>query len=389
MSQTGTNHEPSARQIVARLIAGVLMIGTLVIFVNRAVLASAKEAAGPELWSMLTARSAGERIATVRGVLPSLVEEEPHLALAFGSSNMVLGFSPQAFDENTETRTYNVSTWDQPPVVGWMVAQHARRALERRGRKLELAVVGLAPYQLTTASARWAASEEGEGYGQIVELASPRLLLATVKSPMSADAVLRRFAYGVEYPALRGMLRDGPFMAPAFWPIPDPPLDERWRVLIDYLGQTGTPYQAWERSTRGEVVVRPKDPAKLEALERFISTNQIATDDFVVATDAKELRFGAQEIDTFIETLTTLRAVSRRVAVVVLPVGPASRPSPAGRARLAQLISDIERRSGVKVVSHYEDEAFPVESFRDSHHLNDDGRRRISQAFAAALRAEN
>ena len=342
-----------------------------------------------------------DRLVGFLEALPEIARREDAV-LVFGSSLIQHGFSPETFEQHlgVPVTAYNLGFPGIDPEVQVLLARRVADTFGAGGHKARLSLVEFTPLQATVARGR---SERFRELASIKKalLAEP-LTLARVarRSPEEASHLGALRLLGGTSPLVvkslvENHLFDGP--TPSWWPVPTPP-DEAMerRAWVDriHAGRAAAERRdvpEWDPVRRGEVRwIFDETREAYAAWARLRTTREVLEPELqwrVESSDLLELHFDDEQVRLFIEAVRALSSVSRETRVVLTPRNPAwNQPTPEGRARLAAVLSRIERETGAPVLDLSDRPEFRPEDFIDVTHLNESsGRPKLSRRLAEAM----
>jgi hypothetical protein len=309
-------------------------------------LASAFQAATPsKLWQSMSGQPLRYQAFTER--VSQFAAEANGSALVFGSSVIEGGFDEDVFTralgpKSGVSRTENMGISGIDPTLQKILAERVASALSQVGTKWELTLIEFSPAFATDArQVNW---KEGNLYKRSLLVDFSGWLEALRRSPTDAGKILLYIALGYRSPQAMMNTLSAEVFGPAS-------RSYGLRALA-----TGT--------DRGE------------ALRRSVEMQ-------AKSADILELHFNEQAIQDFIKGVKALNSVSRRSRILLVPENRAwVEPTPAGKARLAEVLERIRRETGTKIIDYSSNPAFRDEDFFETTHLNPAGKAKFSRMLA-------
>lgn len=394
MTPSSLDTDASGSSIAPRLLASMLCVLACGVALSRYVFAQTEPPPDPR---DVQIRERQEQVVAAFSAPETRAEPNHRLVIAFGSSYVEVGLSPQQIDAHCASRgvpttTFNFGVAASTPNLIRLITHRAAKAFAVRGVQADVAYLELTPQMATRTTARQDPGnvnaarlapllDPGEAWR--IAWRSPRL--ATIDGGSwvlgwpSADAPANAIAAKLLGPG------SGPRRAR------DPNVERKMKELAGSpvgkaMVERHKSARPWDPQVRGEQfylrmpeeteVARAMDDVLRDVMDARMYPGLVRDFDF------DDLDFDPESIDDVIGAYEELRKVSRKVFVLLMPRRPKHPLSRTGAARLEAQLEQLRAR-GMPVVSYFQSPEFSDEDFNDAVHLSrTTGRSKLSERLA-------
>lgn len=388
---------PGQRRIFLRIFLTILLGMGIAMGLVRAV----TEAIGANSQELL-----GRVLEAQDGLQRLLVEDQGELVMFYGSSMTEAGFSPRWFDQHIAAMGGQVSSWNfgfggLNPMFQEFLARRIVDDIKRHDRRLKLLLIEFNPFQ-TTRTRRNLAKAIEEPYMSLL-LSNGEIVEKIFEDPASGlrIAEIRYLRDGVSAEAITTYFLAEPFQAPTAAADIGFEEDEAVSARVGEIFDQYFPmFEAefpefadcdWCYAWKGGQALRDERSPELNAL--IAEYYALAQDDYRMATDRQEridtadiinLDFDEDLVEAFIELVRVFKPVADNIEVVMLPKNDDWIQNPPEALQgLQDVVTRIERETGVRVRDFQKIDAISNEMFSDTTHLNGlDGRETFTRFLA-------
>ena len=324
-----------------------------------------------------------------RAALPKILKEDNDLAMVFGSSMVGAGFSARQFDAELKAQGKNVKSFNfgfggLNPFFQDYLSHRIKQQFQDNNRKLKLVVIEFNPFQAS--QTRWnravftidsfitmlASDQELWDIAKQDPTRGIRLFtIKYIRGDISAEMITSYFGQGI-FPAKRPerlketkeILEEREKIANELGKLfkedyPDY-VDSDWSY--EWQGSGTIPSERSERTME----LFPLYYKNLQTKERLTNALQ----NRIFTADIEELNFEPLLVESFIRIVKNFQDISENVEVILLPRNTRwVTNTPDGKNRLKNAIKQIEKATGIKIVSHQDLDVITPEMFSDATHL--------------------
>ena len=329
------------------------------------------------------------RVIQAQNALPEIVKEPQELVMFFGSSMTRAGFSARIFDRNVNAMGNNIKSFNfgfggLNPYFQDFLSRRIAESFIDNDRRLKLALIEFNPFQPT--QARWKRAKSTVD-SFLTMLATDRELFDIAKTDITRGIRLFTIKYirnDISAEMITSYYGREMFPSTITEVFKD---DEETIAAARKIGaELSELFEKEYPEFRGEEWYYPWQGAGTIPEERSEHTLQLFSDYYKVtqteavmkndrlgrirSADIEDMHFEPLLIESFIQIVKNFQQFSDKVEVVMLPRNTRwIHYSDEGKARLAEAIKQIEKATGVTVVSHQALKEVKPEMFRDSTHL--------------------
>lgn len=331
-----------------------------------------------------------DRVLGMMNYMPSLIEERPESkkVMVFGTSMVQAGFEPTQFDEyfanrNLDITSYNYGVGNLNPEFQQYVIRHIRREMEAAGAKLDLALLEFNPFQTT--KARDVIGAFTRDQNEAILLSIEDLWNITLDDPDRGTRLfnIRFLREGLSAELITSaILLDGGGAPPQSSPERTEALSarrEKREELLATFPEDYSPFSdAWEPELRGGRV--RKDELSEESLDALYAYAESFNHPALMEPDLQRrirqgdilgLDFEERLVQSFINMVNDLNAVSEQMEVVLLPRNTDWVVyTPEVQAKLDNLMARVTEETGVPVRDMQDLPEMTPEMFVDTTHLS-------------------
>lgn len=369
----------SSRKMYLKILSAILLVATaamgiinLIAYLNNA-----------------TAENIMGRVVEARRALPKIINEEKDLVMVFGSSMVRAGFSPRHFDKEVNKTGKNIKSFNfgfggLNPFFQDYLSRRIREAFQENDRRLKLAVIEFNPFQTT--QTRWNRAlpivdsfltmlARDQELWQITKKDPTRGIrlfnIKYIRNDISAEMITSYYG-GAMFPEDRSYMQDEPEEIIKARREYGDKLSELFdKEYPDFKGENW--HYGWQG---GGTIPEERSAETLDIFPKYYATfrNDVAMSNYrkrrIQSADIEGLNFEPVLVDSFIRIVENFKQISDQVEIVMLPRNTKwINYSNEAEARLTQTIAEIERSTGLKIISHQEINEVTPDMFSDATHL--------------------
>jgi hypothetical protein len=330
------------------------------------------------------------RVNEARMALPKIVAEPNDLVMFYGSSMTRAGFSPRQFDhslalEGKKITSFNFGFGGLNPYFQDLLSRRIVEKFESSDRRLKLALIEFNPFQAT--QTRWNRAESAvdsfltmlANNGELLDIAKQDITrgvrlfnIKYVRNNISSQIITSY--YGREmFPQARSRRYNDD----------DQTISERKRLGALMSKQFDKEYpnhvdEDWKYSWQGGGTIPQERSAETLALfKQYYAVSQtdarMKNDRLsrIRSADIEELNFEPLLVESFINIVKEFQKISDHTEVIMLPKNSKwITTSPAAELRLARVVRQIERATGITIRNHQNIPEITADMYRDTTHLS-------------------
>jgi len=329
------------------------------------------------------------RVNEAQAALPKIINEPKDLVLFFGSSMTRAGFSPRQFDKSLALQGKNVTSFNfgfggLNPYFQDLLSRRIAEKFDQSNRRLKLVMIEFNPFQTT--QTRWnRAAPIVDSFTTM--LASNSELFEIAKNDITRGARLFNIRY-VRNNISAEMITS--FYGRAIFPQQraeefkddENIVAERRRLgkLLNEQFEKEYPNHVdaeWVYSWQGGgTIPEERSPETLAIFEQYyaVSHTDARMKNYrlgrIRSADIEELNFEPLLVEHFINIVKNLQGISDNVEVIMLPKNSKwIHNTPAAKKRLADVVNQIEKATGVAIRNHQDIPEITPDMYRDATHL--------------------
>jgi len=329
------------------------------------------------------------RVNEAQAALPKIINEPKDLVLFFGSSMTRAGFSPRQFDKSLaiqgkDVTSFNFGFGGLNPYFQDLLSRRIAEKFDQSNRRLKLVMIEFNPFQTT--QTRWnRAAPIVDSFTTM--LASNSELFEIAKNDITRGARLFNIRY-VRNNISAEMITS--FYGRAIFPQQraeefkddENIVAERRRLgkLLNEQFEKEYPNHVdaeWVYSWQGGgTIPEERSPETLAIFEQYyaVSHTDARMKNYrlgrIRSADIEELNFEPLLVEHFINIVKNLQGISDNVEVIMLPKNSKwIHNTPAAKKRLADVVNQIEKATGVAIRNHQDIPEITPDMYRDATHL--------------------
>ncbi len=329
------------------------------------------------------------RVAEAQAALPKIINEPNDLVMFFGSSMTRAGFSPRQFDKSLalqgkDVTSFNFGFGGLNPYFQDLLSRRIAEKFDQSNRRLKLVMIEFNPFQTT--QTRWnRAAPIVDSFTTM--LASNSELFEIAKNDITRGARLFNIRY-VRNNISAEMITS--FYGRAIFPQQraeefkddEEIVAERRRLgkLLNEQFEKEYPDHVdaeWVYSWQGGgTIPEERSPETLAIFEQYyaVAHTDARMKNYrlgrIRSADIEELNFEPLLVEHFINIVKNLQGISDNVEVIMLPKNSKwIHNTPAAKKRLAEVVSQIEKATGVAIKNHQDIPEITPDMYRDATHL--------------------